>query len=125
MSHISTYEQTIKDVDLLVNAAIAIEDCTIYRVKEFEKVNMFGSQNISDAVVAIKIPGWRYPVAVTKTGEVKYDFFGSQKGSFEKLGKVLQEYNKRLITSHIPWDQVQQVDHSLKENDDLLITVTY
>ena len=60
------------------------------------KVRTFGSTTLN-AVAAVKLPGWKYEVAVDVDGTMKYDHWGSQSDSFEHLGLMCQNYNEKVI----------------------------
>ena len=92
MSHVSTYKGRVKNIDkfkeVLDNRGIKYkENCT---------VSLYGSNKVK-AELAFKLEGWRYEIAVTENGDIKYDHFGSQSNTFQELGMVLKEYNKGVI----------------------------
>lgn len=39
---------------------------------------------------AFLLPGWKYPIIVTKDGEIKYDNYGGAWGKQEKLDQLIQ-----------------------------------
>lgn len=92
MSHKSTYKCIMSNLDVLkrVLNSKGIEYRENYRVK------LYGSQG-EKAAVGFKLPGWRFECAVTEKGEIKYDHYGSERNSFEKLGDLCQSYNKEVI----------------------------
>lgn len=49
----------------------------------------------------ILIPGWRYPVVITKKGEVKYDNNNGRWGDSEYLNILLQSYSEKKILKEI------------------------
>jgi len=105
MSHISTYQHIITKVDLFCQLA---EDLgyTVQRGAEIQ-VTMFGSNSVEDAVAAIHINGWKYPLAINKAGAILYDHWGSESGSMERLHKLMQTYNEDAIITDIPLDIVE------------------
>jgi hypothetical protein len=116
MSHVSTYEARISYLELFKQAAISKG----YTTKEKTTVNLFGRNNV-EAELAIQLPGWRYDVAVTKEGEIKYDFFGSQKGEgiFEQLGELIQDYNYFELMDKTPWEY-QKNEYTEKNGDKVI-----
>jgi hypothetical protein len=91
MSHVSIFGEKITNVARLAEIA----EGKGY-VVGYGTVKMYG-QNTVESELSIRLPGWNYPVAVTKEGEVKYDYFGSKYGSFDLLGELLQEYNVEMV----------------------------
>lgn len=49
----------------------------------------------------VLIPGWRYPVVITKTGEVKYDNNNGQWGDTQHLNELLQTYTEKKVLKEI------------------------
>ena len=106
MSHVSIYAQKIKDIDLF---------CELCQFRHWEVkqgadvvVALFGA-NRADAVASVKLPGWRYEIAIDKEGVIRYDHFGSEAGSFDRLGEICMDYNEAVIQREIPYDAVQNV----------------
>ena len=107
MSHTSTYAVKIKDVDLLFKTALVMgHKVDFVNTEQEQEVHFFGS-NSAQAVMAIKIDGWKYPIAVNKNGEVLYDHWGSAPNTMEKLGELLQKYSTDLIINNLPMDIVK------------------
>ena len=98
MSHISEYPIKVKKLDVLINVCsnLGFEVRQSATLADDLTVSQFGS-NAVKAAVGVKIPGWGYEIAVTSDGKVKYDHFGSKPNTMDKLGKMLQEYNKEAI----------------------------
>ena len=92
MSHVSKYKMKVKDIVTLKSVLKAKgvqfkENCT---------VKLYGSNKV-DCVVAFGLKGWKYECAVTKDGDIMFDHFGSKSNTFDRLGEVVQEYNKQAI----------------------------
>ena len=94
MSHVSTYGMRCKDISKLEEACASLG--YQFRLTSGESVRTFGSTTIN-AVAAIKLPGWRYEVAVDTDGNIKYDHWGSQPDTMKHLGLMVQDYNERVI----------------------------
>lgn len=103
MSHVSTYSQKIKDIDLFCEIA-ASKGYQVYKGEQH--VQLYG-RNQRNAVASVKIEGWRYPLAITAEGEIQYDHWGSKPGTMELLGELCQDYNQQLIIKNLPFDQIQ------------------
>ena len=103
MSHISTYTSKITNIDLLLKVA---------KVKGYEAiagqqvVRQFGA-NAVECVGSVKLTGWRYPIAITSKGELKYDHFGSMPNTMDLLGKFVQRYNEEVVSKSIDYSKVQ------------------
>ncbi len=124
MSHISTYKVKIKFIDTF------LENCEkhhalVHRLREGSKVRMFGSQHVDNAIAAIKVQGWRYDIALTADGKLKYDHFGAAPKSMENLHAILQDYNEQVVTSQIPFDQVTNYFTTQLENGDRELVLEY
>ena len=98
MSHTSTYKQKVSDINVLKQVC----DDLGYKMVVFDKptnVSLYGSNQVK-AIAAIKLPDWRYDIAVNEKGELFYDNFGSNRQtSMQTLGKVLQSHNEKVITN--------------------------
>ena len=122
MSHTSTYKQNIKEVARLVNIAARLGYAV--RAEENLTVHHF-SRNSVTAEVAIMIPGWKYEIAIKADGEILYDHWGSGPNTFEKLGTLVQTYNKELILNSIPYSDVEYVNTAIQENGDVKMVLEY
>ena len=125
MSHVSTYKTRIANLDIFKKVCID-HDCTIY---EGETVKMFANNKV-DAALGVKIPGWKYMIAVTEDGELKYDNFGSQSGSMDTLGEIIQSYNLESIQDSLYGAQLDSdaiENHYVEEqaNGTLKLVVEY
>jgi len=94
MSHVSVYGMRCKDISKLEEACAQLG--YQFRLTTGEKVKTFGSTTL-DAVAAIKLPGWRYEIAVDSKGNIKYDHWGSDRDSMKHLGLMAQTYNEKVI----------------------------
>jgi len=121
MSHISTYTVKIKNLDLFLNCASAKGHEVI---KGLQVVKQFGANHV-DAVASVKLTGWRYPIAITETGEIKYDHFGSAPNSMERLGELCQRYNEEVITSNIDYSKVQNFFKEQDKEENLKLVFEY
>jgi len=120
MSHISTYQTK-------VNVSTFINICKKHGLEVIEgkqTVHQFGRNKV-DCIASVLLPGWRYKVAITKNGEVKYDHFGSKVNSFDQLGKLIQEHNVELVNQNIPHHEVSIVTEISKDNGDIIIELEY
>ena len=104
MSHISTYAGAkILNIPILLVIATAKG----YKIIDGQQVvKQFGSNQV-ECVASVMLPGWRYPIAITAEGELKYDHFGSAPNTMEHLGGLVQRYNEEVISLNIDYSQVQ------------------
>ena len=123
MSHTSTYKHKIKDVNLFVTLARALGYET--RIGENISVHHFSRKTAIDASAAIMIPGWKYEIAVKEDGEILYDHWGSGANSFDKLGHLIQTYNKQIITDSIPYSEIENFNTVIQENGDVKMVLEY
>jgi len=119
MSHITQYNERVKDIKTFLEVAPLHGKLTMV-----ESVKMFGSQT-QDAVCQVELPGWRYPVAISKDGSVYYDHFGSQPNTMEKLGGMLQDYNEQATAKVVPYDRVNNHYTEQLENGDRKLVLEY
>lgn len=95
MSHISKYKHKVKDLNILKSVC---ESMGFEFVEGKQAVKMYGNQQVSEDVAAsIKLPGWRYSIAIGIDGALSYDHFGSESDSFDRLGELVQTYNVEAI----------------------------
>lgn len=97
MSHISIYKQVIKDLDTMEKL------CKRHGIKHRVAasgailiVKQYGSNEVK-AKMGIHLKGWGYEIAITAEGKINYDNWGSESGSMDRLGRLVQEYNKEVI----------------------------
>jgi len=123
MSHTSTYKHKIKDVNLFVTLARALGYET--RIGNHIAVHHFSRKTVIDASAAIKLPGWKYEIAVKEDGEILYDHWGSKDNSFDKLGHLIQIYNSQIIEEVIPYSEIKNFDTVIQENGDIKMVLEY
>ena len=125
MSHTSTYKNKIKEVDRLLHIATRIGHETRL-LKDGEIVQQF-ARNKVEAVAAIKLNGWQYELAINKEGEILYDHWGSEANSFERLGELVQTYNKELILASVSYDVIGSYSDIIQpqENGDIKLVLEY
>ncbi len=119
MSHISTYKTIITDSNLLCKIAERKKYTVIKNPKD---TFMFGNMKVENANASIHLPGWRYPIAI-KNQEILYDHFGSPPETINRLGEILQEYNKETIINNLPIDQIQNYTIEELKNGDMKLNI--
>ena len=121
MSHVNTYKQVIQNIDLFLNVC----EQKGYNVQDgVHTVQQFGSNRV-DCIGSFLPDGWRYRIAITDKGELKYDHFGSQINTMELLGKTIQEYNDVLLGAEIPYDEIQNHYKETLANGDIRVVLEY
>jgi len=93
MSHTSTYDMIITNVEKFISIA---QECGLM-VRMTEVGHLYGSNCVYDAVCEVKLKGWGYPIVLDKNGRIHYDHFASDYNSFERLGELVQLYNQSVI----------------------------
>jgi len=125
MSHTTTYKQKITDISRF--CAIAIDHGHKAKIAEngsYLTVQHYGSNAVKSAA-EIHLLGWRYPLAVTASGEIMYDHFGSASHTINQLGKLLQSYNESVVMDNLPFDKLQDFNKETLENGDIQLVVNY
>ena len=125
MSHTTTMKQKVTDLPLFCAIAAGLG----HKVKQAEQgktftVSHFGSNSV-EAKAEVHLKDWKYPLAVTETGEIMYDHWGSKHNTIQYLGETLQEYNQELISNNIPYDQLENWSTKKVANGDVVITLEY
>jgi uncharacterized protein YmfQ (DUF2313 family) len=121
MSHVSTYKTKIQHIDFF----LGICEQKGYDVRRgVHTVQQFGSNQVN-CVGSLLIEGWRYRIAITQEGELKYDHFGSQSNTMELLGKTIQEYNEAELELAIPYDEIQNHYKETLQNGDIRVVLEY
>jgi hypothetical protein len=100
MSHNSVYKATCNRLDLLEGIVGRLGG----KFTLTNEVKLYGS-NKTPSMASIKLPGWRYDIAVTTDGELIYDHFGSGAGSMDKLHSMVQMYNEEVTTEKVVLEQ--------------------
>jgi len=121
MSHINTYTQKVSNVDLFLDVC---ENWGYEVIRGKQTVQQFGSNRV-DCIGSVKITGWRYPIAITDQGELKYDHFGSQPDTMKLLGLVMQDYNIEVLNQSIPYDEIKTSYQKTLENGDIQFVLEY
>jgi len=122
MSHNTTYGKRISDLSTL--CIVAQKHGEIVSGPNLE-VRLFGSHVVKNAVAEIKLPGWKYPIAVTADGDIIYDHWGSQSGTMDKLHLLVQDYNIAATENVIPYDEVTNVSMETLPNGDKKMVLEY
>ena len=121
MSHISTYKVKVKDVATLLVVAKAQG----HNVKMGDQiVQQFGSNRV-EAIASVHLKDWRYPVAVTNQGELKYDHFGSKPNTMPYLGSLVQRYNEEVIMNNVNYADVTNSYKEKMKNGDVKLVFEY
>ena len=121
MSHTSKYAGKITDAEKFCEVAKAKG----YDVRLGEHVvDLYGSNNVK-AVASVLIDGWRYRVAINEKGEMLYDHFGSQSGTMELMGGLVQDYNEALTMPAIPYDELEDWQTVTLDNGDKKLILEY
>lgn len=122
MSHMSKYKQKVHNISKFVEIAKDLE----YGVREGKGlvVKQFGRNEVK-CIAAIKLPGWKYEVAVTTEGELIYDHFGSEKDSFGLLGGLVQVHNIATTMEAVPFHDLQNYYMQEKESGDRVMVLEY
>ena len=92
MSEIRTYKTKISNIPSLKRLLSQKK----INFSEGKEVKMYGT--VKDASLSFKLDGWRFPIAVKADGTIQYDNWGSNIGSMDRLGEVIQDYNTMVIT---------------------------
>lgn len=126
MSHTSIMQDKITNINLFCRIA---KDGG-HEVKQAAKgtlmrVNHYGSNGVDNAVAEVKLKDWRYPLAITEDGSIMYDHFGSAPASMQTFRDTKQQYNKELIESGIPFDQLSNWTTKKVANGDIIIELEY
>ena len=122
MSHMSTYKQKVHNIDTFVKIAKELG----YGVRQGEGlvVSQFGSNEVK-CVAAVKLPGWRYEIAINKNGEIVYDHFGAEPKSFDLLGGLIQVHNISETMEKVPFHELQNYYMQEKESGDRVMVLEY
>jgi hypothetical protein len=124
MSHIYTYEANIKNALLFLKTCKDIGATQIQTGKHL--IDQYGSNKVP-CIASCLLPDWKYPIAVTNEGDVKYDHWGAKNGqlSMETLSKCIQGYWKEEVTQAIDWMEVTDYSEVTLPNGDVKLVLMY
>lgn len=91
MSHVVTIKTQIKDVETLRATCSALG----YTFVESQRIRLFDGTEHDG--MHVKIPGWRYPVAVKADGTLLYDNYGGAWGGHDGLAALLKRYGVEAV----------------------------
>ena len=123
MSHTSTYKHKVKDVETFLKIAKNL-GATVRKDEQGLTVKQF-SRNEVHCFAGVKLPGWKYEIAITEDGEILYDHWGSEANSFDKLGRLIQSYNQRVIADVIPHSEIEMFTSILQKNGNVKMVLEY
>lgn len=123
MSHNSIYSQMISDKELFFKEVKKIGG-TVEEFATEQEVTMFG-RNQATAIAAIKLPGWKYNIALTKEGNLVYDHWGSQSDSMAIFHAAITNYNENVIAKNIPLDLVSNSWTEMTKDGEKKIILEY
>jgi hypothetical protein len=125
MSHTTTYKQKVTDISRFCRIASELgHNVKMAENGNYLTVNHYGGNAVRSAA-EVHLSDWRYPLAVTATGEIMYDHFGSAPNTIEHLGRLLQSYNESIVMDNLPFDQLQDFNKETLENGDIQLVVNY
>jgi hypothetical protein len=85
MSHIATVSVQFKDAAALRTACRTLD----YRIGVHGTWDVFG---VEVEGLPVYLPGWHYPVVITKDNELKYDNYNGNWGDVKHLNNLRQRY---------------------------------
>jgi hypothetical protein len=88
MSHIKKYKAKVASINSLQEACEQLG----FEFRLTSETKMYGSQRVT-SVAAVKLPGWKYEVAIDADGNIFYDHWGSSGESFARMGELIQTSN--------------------------------
>lgn len=118
MSHISKYKVKISNIAALKTACAELG---IIFKGGHQIVRQFGNNEIK-AIASVKLPGWRYDIAIDKDGNLLYDHFGSGAKTFSHLGLLCQKYNQVAIEEEC-WIAGNQVTAEYTEDGQTILII--
>lgn len=135
MSHTTTYANKVTDISLFCNVCEELGYDVKYKNGQAFSVKHYHFNKVDNAVASVKLPGWKYPLAVNNKGEILYDHWGSETWwidhdgnkipTMEVLGRTLQHYNERLIIQNVNYAEVEGSWTENLENGDRKIILQY
>ena len=90
MSHTVTIDVKFKDKEVAIKAAQAMSATVIGEGSH----RLFSSSHTG---LAIKFPGWNYPIVIDAEGRVHYDNYNGSWGSISQLDHFQEEYAGKMI----------------------------
>jgi hypothetical protein len=124
MSHIYTYDANIKNALLFLKTC---KDAGATQITTGEHlVNQYGSNQVP-AIASCLLPDWRYPIAITSEGSIKYDHWGAKNGqlSMTTLTNCIQGYWKEEVSQAIDWMEVTDYREMKLDNGDVKLILMY
>lgn len=91
MSHIATVRARIKDLQTLESVC---RELNIPVQIKTQQVRLYSG--CINAVASIRLPGWRYPVAVKADGTLQFDNYSGKWGNQADLNRALRRYSERV-----------------------------
>jgi hypothetical protein len=125
MSHTSTYQTLVKNIDLFCSLAEQEGHKVKRSINNDIEVKQYGSNWVSGCAAEVHLNGWRFPLAIKPNGEIMYDHWGSSANTMEDFGLLLQTYNKTEIANYLPFDQIQNYTVSTLDNGDVQLVVNF
>lgn len=122
MSHISTYKEMITNKDFFLKHCRNHGE--VFLFEEETPVKQYGN-NFVKAIAKIRLPGWQFDIALTASGELKYDHWGSKPGSMEVFHSVLQDYKTEMVTRSIPIEAESWTIKVDEKTEDNVIEIYY
>ncbi|MGD9156883.1 MAG: hypothetical protein PVG39_00620 [Desulfobacteraceae bacterium] len=108
MSHISIFKHKITDLNSLKKVCLG-KGITFTQVANGKVTGEFYRDQTHSGVAKIELSKWRYPLIIDEEGRIHYDNFGSQTGSMDQFGDLLQDYNMEVVKQNIDttlWDNI-------------------
>lgn len=123
MSHISIFKHKITDLAALQKVCI-MKGYQFIKAKEGESIvgDFYRDQKYA-GIAKVVLPKWRYPLVIDEQGQIHYDNFGSEFGSMDQFGDMLQDYNMEVVSKTVDttlWDNISIE----KENGDVQMRLT-
>jgi len=123
MSHISTFKHKVSDINAFKKVCLA-HGIDIKEAKQGESISgNFWKDQTARGVAKVQLSKWRYPLIICEDGSILYDNFGSQTGSMDQFGDLLQDYNIEVVKQKVDttlWDNISIE----KENGDIQMKLT-
>lgn len=95
MSHTATVSMAFKNLEILEKLCIKMN---LPYTKGSHMVQLYETQE--KAVFSVKLPGWRYPVAIKEDDTVAYDDYNGAWGKISELHKLQNRYSSEIVIDH-------------------------